>query len=74
MVTAPVLTRPSTTRWASAGWPCISGLIDGIHLAISPVLLGRGENLLGGIDLVSLGYRCTEHAATDDATHVVLTR
>lgn len=51
-----------------------AGLIDEIHLAISPVLLGRGENLLTGIDLVSLGYRCTEHAATDDATHVVLTR
>lgn len=51
-----------------------AGQIDEIHLAISPVLLGRGENLLGGIDLVSLGYRCTEHAATDDATHFVLTR
>lgn len=51
-----------------------AGLIDEIHLAISPVLLGRGENLLAGIDTVSLGYRCTEHAATDDATHVVLTR
>ncbi|MDX2000142.1 MAG: dihydrofolate reductase family protein [Thermoanaerobaculia bacterium] len=51
-----------------------AGLIDEIHLAISPVLLGRGEHLLAGIDLVSLGYRCTEHAATDEATHVVLTR
>jgi dihydrofolate reductase len=51
-----------------------AGLIDEIHLVISPVLLGRGEHLLAGIDLVSLGYRCTEHAATDHATHVVLTR
>ena len=51
-----------------------AGLIDEIHLAISPVLLGRGEHLLAGIDTVSLGYRCTEHASTDDATHVVLTR
>jgi hypothetical protein len=41
---------------------------------IAPALLGRGEHLLGGIDTVSLGYTCTEHAATDKAMHVVLTR
>jgi hypothetical protein len=41
---------------------------------ISPVLLGRGEHLLGGIDTVSLGYTCTEHASSDHATHVVLTK
>ena len=64
----------------SAGeWPPIrqylsAGLIDEIHLVISPVLLGRGEHLLAGIDTVSLGYRCTEHASTDHATHVVLTK
>src|SRR5262245_25105986 len=51
-----------------------AGLIDEIHLAISPVLLGRGEQLLAGIDLVSLGYKCTEHAATDHSTHVVLAK
>ncbi len=51
-----------------------AGLIDELHLAISPVLLGRGEHLLAGIDTASLGYRCTEHVATDHATHVVLTR
>jgi dihydrofolate reductase len=51
-----------------------AGLIDEIHLVISPVLLGRGEHLLAGIDTVSLGYRCTEHASTDHATHVVLTK
>jgi dihydrofolate reductase len=49
-------------------------LINEIHLAISPVLLGRGEHLLAGIDTVNLGYRCTEHASTDHATHVVLTK
>ena len=51
-----------------------AGLIDEIHLVISPVLLGRGENLLAGIDMVHLGYKCTEHASTDRVTHVVLTR
>ena len=51
-----------------------AGLIDEIHLAISPVLLGRGEHLLAGIDTVSLGYKCTERASTEHVTHVVLTR
>jgi len=51
-----------------------AGLIDEMHLAISPVLLGRGENLLAGIDAVELGYRCTEHVPTVNATHVVLAR
>lgn len=50
-----------------------AGLIDALHLAIAPTLLGRGEHLLAGIDLVGLGYRCAEHVA-DRATHVVLTR
>jgi dihydrofolate reductase len=49
-----------------------AGLIDELHLAISPRLLGRGEHLFAGIDTVSLGYKCTEHAATEHATHVVL--
>jgi dihydrofolate reductase len=51
-----------------------AGLIDEMHLAISPVLLGRGEHLLTGIDLCSLGYRVAEHVVTDAATHVVLSR
>jgi dihydrofolate reductase len=50
------------------------GLIDEMHLAISPVLLGSGEHLLAGIDVPKLGYRCAEHVATPDATHVVLTK
>jgi len=49
-----------------------AGLIDKMHLAISPVLLGRGEHLFGGIDAIALGYRCAEHVATAAATHIVL--
>jgi len=51
-----------------------AGLIDEMHLAISPVLLGSGEHLFGDIDAAKLGYQCTEHVATPSATHVVLTR
>jgi len=49
-------------------------LIDEMHLAISPVLLGAGERLFEGVDLPALGYACTEHVASPLATHVVLTR
>jgi dihydrofolate reductase len=51
-----------------------AGLIDEIHLAVSPVVLGRGEQLFAGIDTARLGYRCTEHVATAHAMHVVLTK
>jgi dihydrofolate reductase len=51
-----------------------AGLIDEMHFAISPILLGSGEHLLGGIDVPKLGYRCTEHVTTANATHVVLTK
>jgi len=46
--------------------------IDEIHLAISPVVLGRGENLLAGIDLVKMGFNVIEHTPTVRATHIVL--
>jgi len=49
-----------------------AGLIDEMHIAICPVLLGSGENLFCGLDLVRLGYERTEHAATPNATHIVL--
>jgi dihydrofolate reductase len=51
-----------------------AGLVDEMHLAMAPVLLGAGESLLAGIDLARLGYRCTEHAASAAAMHVVLTK
>jgi dihydrofolate reductase len=49
-------------------------LVDEMHLAISPVLLGSGEHLLVDIDTLKLGYQCTEYTPTKNATHVVLTK
>ena len=49
-------------------------LIDELHIAIAPVLLGAGERLFDGINIVDLGYTCTRHVASQRATHIVLTR
>jgi dihydrofolate reductase len=49
-------------------------LIDEMHVAIAPVLLGSGEALFAGIDLPALGYRVSEHVTTPNATHVVFVR
>ena len=49
-------------------------LIDEMHLAVSPVLLGAGESLFAGLDLPKLGYRVRETITTPMATHVVLGR
>lgn len=51
-----------------------AGLVDEMHLAISPALLGGGEALFNGLDLPGLGYHSTEHVTTPNATHVVLTK
>lgn len=48
------------------------GLIDEMHVAISPTLLGSGESLFDGLDARKLGYHCTEHVPGPAATHVVL--
>lgn len=48
-----------------------AGLVDEIHLAIAPVLLGKGESLFQGLNLVTLGYKCVEHVPSSKATHVV---
>jgi dihydrofolate reductase len=49
-------------------------LIDDMHLAMSPVLLGEGEPLFEGIDLTALGYSVKEHVATEAAMHLVVGR
>jgi dihydrofolate reductase len=51
----------------------LAGLVDEVHLALSPSLLGSGERLLADIDLKALGFACTEHVSTPHAMHVVLT-
>jgi len=47
-------------------------LIDEMHLVISPVLLGSGENLFSNIDLFSIGYKCTEHKSSENAMHLII--
>jgi dihydrofolate reductase len=51
-----------------------AGLIDEVHFAFSPVLLGQGEAMFAGLDLPALGYGVIESTATELATHVVLRR
>ncbi len=51
-----------------------AGLVDEMHIAIAPVLLGGGERLFEDVDLRALGYRCVQHAASEKATHVVIER
>jgi dihydrofolate reductase len=49
-------------------------LVDELHLAISPVLLGEGEALFEGMNWRALGYRCKECVAGEKATHVIITK
>ena len=49
-------------------------LIDELHIAIAPVLLGQGERLFEGVDLRTLGYECVKFAASEKAAHMVLRR
>ncbi|MGE3872046.1 MAG: dihydrofolate reductase family protein [Parvibaculaceae bacterium] len=49
-------------------------LIDDMHLAVSPALLGKGENLFAGMDLPALGYAVTEQVPTSAATHLAVAK
>ena len=51
-----------------------AGLVDEMHLPVSPILLGSGEHLLAGLDLPKLGYKCTECVPSARAVHYIITR
>lgn len=51
-----------------------AGLVDELHLAQAPAVLGSGEALFAELDLKALGYRCVERVPTEMATHIVLAR
>jgi len=50
------------------------GLIDELHLAVAPVLLGSGESLLEGLDLVELGYKVIDSRAGEAAYHLIIAK
>ena len=47
-------------------------LVDELHLVVSPVILGSGENFFLNLDLASLGYKCTKNVSSDKAMHLVI--
>ena len=49
-------------------------LIDEMHIAISPVILGTGERLFDNIDLLKLGYKCVENTLSEKAMHIILAK
>jgi len=49
-------------------------LVDEMHIPVSPMVLGLGEHLYNGINLLELGYKLTEHVSTPDAMHLVFTK
>jgi dihydrofolate reductase len=50
-----------------------AGVIDELHLVMSPIFLGAGENLFAGLDLPALGYACTDRVSTPHAMHLIVT-
>ncbi len=51
-----------------------AGYVDELHLAIAPVLLGTGEHLFSGIDMVQLGFHRIQRFEGERATHILLSR
>ena len=51
-----------------------AGLVDELHLAMRPVLLGSSEHLLNGLDLRAMGYECVRQVDGERATHLFLRR
>jgi dihydrofolate reductase len=51
-----------------------AGLIDEMHVALRPVLLGSGESVFNGLNLRELGYACTRHVLGERALHVFIGR
>ena len=51
-----------------------AGLIDEMHLAISPIILGSGERLYEDTDLVKLGYKVIEYKCTDKVMHLIIAK
>jgi dihydrofolate reductase len=51
-----------------------AGLVDDMHLAVRPVLLGTGEHLFHDIDMRALGYEVAERVNGERATHVFIRR
>ncbi|HEU5047325.1 MAG TPA: dihydrofolate reductase family protein [Rickettsiales bacterium] len=51
-----------------------AGLVDNLHIAMSPVFLGTGENLFEGLNLSALGYECSAHQSTANAIHLTITK
>ncbi len=51
-----------------------AGVIDEMHLVVSPVLLGAGEKFFGNLDLVKMGFRVKQHVMSERVMHVVMER
>jgi len=51
-----------------------AGHIDDMHVALSPVMLGKGENLFAGLDLPALGYQVSAVKAGERAVHYTITK
>ena len=60
--------------WRPSGRSLAAPLVDELHLALRPILLGSGESLMTRLELRSLGYECERTVAGERTTHVFLTR